>query len=339
MKILIAGFGSIGRRHFRNLRALGVDDFIFLRSGRSTLPDDEIAAYPAETEIQAALAHRPDAVVVANPTALHLDVAIPAARAGCHLFLEKPLSHSHDDVDELRDAVAAGGGQVLVGFQFRYHPGLARIRGWLNPSGNGGQSSAIGRPLSARAHWGEYLPNWHPWEDYRKGYSARRDLGGGVVLTLCHPLDYLRWLLGEVSGLWAFTGRESDLGLEVEDTAEIGLRFANGVLGTVHLDYNQRPPSHHLEIIGTQGTIYWDNKDGAARLWRADTAEWEIFSPPDGFERNDLFRAQMRHFLAMIRGGEAPRCTLGDGIHALDLALAVYQSASSGQMVAWKQEL
>lgn len=320
MKILIAGFGSIGRRHFRNLRALGVDDFIFLRSGRSTLPNDEISAYPAETSIEAALAHRPDAVIVANPTALHLDVAIPAVAQGCHLFLEKPISHSLAGVGRLREALAQGGGRALVGFQFRYHPGLQQIKTWL-------ERDAIGHPLSVRAHWGEYLPGWHPWEDYRRGYSARKDLGGGVVLTLCHPLDYLRWLLGDAARLWAFTGQESDLELEVEDTAEIGLRFANGVLGTVHLDYNQRPPAHHLEITGTRGTIRWDNEDGAARLWQVETGDWEIAPPPNGFERNDLFLAQMRHFLAVASGVESPRCTLDDGIQALKLALAVYESA------------
>ncbi len=328
MKTLIAGFGSIGRRHFRNLRALGVNDFVFLRSRRSSLPDDEIAAYPAETSLEAALAHQPQAVIVSNPTALHLDVAIPAARAGCHLFLEKPLSHNRERVDELQAAVAQGGGRVLVGFQFRYHPGLRQVKTWL-------AEGAIGRPLSARAHWGEYLPGWHPWEDYRRGYSARQDLGGGVILTLCHPLDYLRWLLGEVTGLWAFIGQESDLELEVEDNAEIGLRFAGGGLGTVHLDYNQRPPAHRLEIIGTRGTIRWDNADGAACLWREDSSAWDVILPPDGFERNDLFRAQMRHFLAVTRGEEAPRCTLDDGIRALELALAAHRSAREGMLMRW----
>ncbi len=122
-----------------------------------------------------------------------------------------------------------------------------------------------------RAHWGEYLPGWHPWEDYRQGYSARPDLGGGVVLTLSHPLDYLRWLFGEVEALWAFTGKSSDLELQVEDTAEIGLRFANGVLGSLHLDYNQRPPGHWLEVITSQGTLRWDNLSGEVQVYRSET--------------------------------------------------------------------
>ena len=66
-------------------------------------------------------------MIVSNPTALHLDVAIPAAEAGCHLLLEKPISHTMERIDALQAAVKRGGGQVLVGFQFRFHPGLQQV--------------------------------------------------------------------------------------------------------------------------------------------------------------------------------------------------------------------
>jgi predicted dehydrogenase len=191
----------------------------------------------------------------------------------------------------------------------------------------------IGRPLSVRAHWGEYLPGWHPWEDYRQGYSARLDLGGGVVLTLSHPLDYLRWLFGEVAALWAFTGKNSDLELQVEDSAEIGLRFASGMLGSLHLDYNQRPASHWLEAIGSQGTLHWDNLSGEVRVFQSEIGSWQFYPPPTGFERNDLFLAEMRHFLQVARGEAEPICSLADGIHALQLALAVHDSQQQGKLI------
>ena len=87
------------------------------------------------------------------------------------------------------------------------------------------QEGRLGRLLAARVHFGEYLPAWHPWEDYRQGYAARADLGGGVLLTQCHSLDYLPWLVGEVESVWGFVGKLSDLEVDVDDTAEIGLRF------------------------------------------------------------------------------------------------------------------
>lgn len=326
MKILIAGFGSIGRRHFHNLQSLGQDDFVFYRTHRSTLDDSELAGFPVESDLERALAYRPDAVIVANPTARHLDVAIPAAEAGCHIFMEKPLSHSLEHIDRLQSALQRGGGQLLTGFQFRFHPGLQKIKGLL-------AEHAIGKLVSVYAHWGEYLPGWHPWEDYRQGYSARADLGGGVTLTLCHPLDYLRWLLGEINQVWAMTGKLSSLDISVEDTAQIGLRFAGGPLGSVYLDYIQRPPAHWLEIIGEKGTIRWDNADGDVQIYQAKSAAWQTYSLEPGFERNELFRLQMAHFLQVVKGKSQPLCTLDDGIQALRLVLAVHQSQATGRLI------
>jgi predicted dehydrogenase len=338
MKFLIAGLGSIGRRHFRNLISLGEKDIVLLRARKATLPDDELVGYPVETDIHEALQkHKPDAVIVANPTALHLDIAIPAAEAGCAILLEKPISDSLDQLDTLQQAVQQSGSKILVGFQFRYHPTLNKARELI-------QANAIGKVLTVHAHWGEYLPQWHPWEDYRQSYAARADLGGGVIRTLTHPLDYLRYLIGEVDSLWSFNGYISPLELDVEDVAEIGLKFSNGAIGGVHLNYVQRPPRHTLEIVGTQGTLRWDNADGVLQLQKfpAPFASYsdvppapviETFSPPEGFERNQLFVSQTRHFIETVLGETEPVCNLIDGIMALRLALAAKESATAERIV------
>ena len=314
MKFVIAGLGSIGRRHLRNLVSLGERDIILYRSHSSTLPDDELKGFPVETDLAAALGHHPDAVIISNPTSMHLDVAIPAAEAGCHLLLEKPVSHSLERIDSLRSAVRSGGGQVLMGFQFRFHPTLRTAARLL-------AEKALGRPISARCHWGEHLPGWHPWEDYRRSYTARADLGGGVVLTMCHPLDYLSWLLGTPQLAWASVDTAGDLGIAVDDIAEIGLRFPTGAIASVHLDYLQQPATHHLEIIGTQGTLRWNNADGSLALFQPGKAAWQTFQAPPGFERNWLFMDEMKHFLAVARSEVQPVCGLEDGIRVLDLAL------------------
>lgn len=327
MKFLIAGFGSIGRRHFRNLKTLGQNDLLLLRSGKSQLPEDELAGHIVEHSIDAALAHRPDAVVVANPTALHLDVTIPVARAGCHILLEKPVSNDMGRVDELRAAVTASGSRVLVGFQFRFHPGLLKAKELLG-------SGILGKPISVRAHWGEYLPGWHPWEDYRKGYSARGDLGGGVVLTLSHPFDYLRWLFGEVDSVSATTARSGQLDIEVEDQADVDLGFTGGLRAAVHLDYLERPGLHWLEIECTEGVMHWDAGTGNLRISFSDDRPEQNYPVPDGFDRNHLFLDQTRHFIEVAKGTAEPGCTLEDGIKALQIALAVHASAKTGAKVA-----
>ncbi len=327
MKFLIAGLGSIGRRHLRNLLTLGERDILLYRTHQSTLPDDELAAFLVETDLASALAHQPDAVIISNPTALHLEVALSAAEAGCDLLLEKPVSEKLDSrVQIVNSAVEKHQSKVLVGFQFRFHPVLMQIREMLI-------SGQLGRPYAFRVHWGEFLPSWHPWEDYRIGYAARKDLGGGVVNTLCHPLDYVRWLFGEVASLSAVTGHVSDLDLDVEDVAEISLAFAGGCIGSVHLDYFQQPPAHWLQVNCQKGSIHWENSTGIAKVHNTEEDSWESIEPPGGFERNDLFLAEMRHFLELINGEAVSRCNFLDGIKALELTGAVHQSAKEGRKV------
>jgi predicted dehydrogenase len=321
LRILIAGLGSIGRRHLRNLRQLGQEDIVLLRTRTSTLPDAELAGLPVEADIHDALERwHPQAVVVATPTSKHLDVAIPAADAGCHLLIEKPLSHSLEGIKELRQAVGRGGGRVLVGFQFRFHPGLQAAKRLLD-------EGAIGRPLSARVEWGEYLPDWHPWEDYRRGYSARADLGGGVTLTLCHPFDYLRWLLGEVTGVCGTTARLGGLDIDVEDTAEVVLLFSGSAVASVHLDYLRRPACHRLEVIGTQGCLQWNVEEVATRWWSASAQTWQTSPERREFDRNSMFLEEARHFVAVGEGSAEPICGLEDGVRALEIAVAARASS------------
>ena len=317
MKFLIAGLGSIGRRHLRNLITLGERDIILYRTNHSTLDLEEFSGIPVFRELEAALAEGPQGVVISNPTALHLDVAIPAAKAGCAILLEKPVSHNFDRIESLETALIAVGGNILMGFQFRFHPTLRRVADWV-------RQGAIGKPLSYLCQWGEYLPGWHPWEDYRSSYAARADLGGGVVRTLCHPLDYLGWIFGEAYLRWAFTGKISPLEIDVEDLAKAHLFHRSGVEGSLVLDYYRQPPLHMLEISGNEGLIEWKNHTGAARLFRTATAEWETALPPEGFDRNDLFLEEMRHFIKITRGTEKPVCTLEDGIRTQQLVQEIY---------------
>ena len=323
MKFLIVGLGSIGRRHFSNLFSLGKKDLLLYRTHKATLPDIDFGDIPCFSDLDAALALKPDGVIVANPTALHLEVAMAAARAGAALLIEKPVSDSLVGLGDLQSALAQSGKPAMVGFHFRFHPVLNKIKTLL-------ESVQLGKPLSARSHWGEYLPGWHPWEDYRRSYAARADLGGGVVNTLSHPLDYLRWLLGEVEGVSAWIGKLSELELDVEDHADILLRFASGEVASMHLDYYQRPPSHTLEITCENGRICWDNATGEAQVFHAQSGAVSQLVPPEGFERNQMFLEEMSTFVRLCQGETLPHCTLADGIRAQELVLAIKQSASQG---------
>ena len=330
--VLIIGLGSIGQRHLRNLVTLGVEDITLFSTGYRGVSDSLRKRHRVAPDLDSALSRRPDAVIVATPTAHHLTTAIRVAEAGCHLFIEKPISHSAEGIESLLDLVGRQSLIVQTGFQFRFHPSLRSIRDWIH-------SGAIGEVASVRAVWGEYLPSWHPWEDYRYGYSARADLGGGVILTLCHPFDYLRWLLGDVDSLMAMCDSRSGLALDVEDVAAILMRFRNGAIGTLHLDYLEYPQHHAFTILGQRGRITWDNSDGAARLYDLDGREAEHYQPHTDFERNALFLDEMAHFLDCIATGRQPDCSLSDGIRALDLCLTVKDATTRHERITVRSSL
>jgi predicted dehydrogenase len=323
LRILVAGFGSIAQRHVRNLRTLTPLEVVAYRVGGEPLPEEFQGDWITETtDLEEALSRRPDAALVCSPPRHIMEVALRLARAGCPLFIEKPLSHTMEGVAELVSLVREQSLVSLMGYNLRYQPGLQLVKALLD-------EGRIGRVVSLRVQVGQYLPDWHPWEDYRKGYSARRDLGGGVITDLIHEIDYVRWLGGEVHRVVCFADHVSRLEIDTEDVAEILLGFESGAIGSVHVDYVQRAPTRGCQIIGDEGTIVWDDSAGEVRLFEADDSEWQTFRQ-EGFERNDMYLAEMKHFLDCLEGRAEPVVDVGEGAEVLRIALAARADAGTG---------
>ena len=341
MKVLIAGLGSAGQRHARNLRAIlgdEVDLLAYRVRGLSRVITPDMQSEPVDietrygltafTNLGEALAAKPDAVFVTNPNSLHMEVALAAAKAGCHLFIEKPLSHDLEGVEELIDEIERRKLVCLVGYQWRFHPALALVQCRL-------KANAIGSLLAARLEFGEYLPGWHPYEDYRQMPVSRRDLGGGVILAQIHDLDYAYALFGLPHRISAMGGHLSRLDIDVEDVASILMECAAGDrVFPVHLhqDCVRRPPTRTCEVIGDDGTIRLDLmaqtveiSDGTGRL-----VESHSF---DGHERNQLFLDELAHFLACLRGEGQPVVGVRDATMSLRMALAALESIETGRVV------
>ena len=342
MKFLVVGLGGIGQRHVRNLRTLlGTEADIAayrVRRDSPTLDDrlqveagaDVEAKYGvrAVTDLDAALGDRPDAVLVCNPTSLHMEVALKAAEAGCGLFIEKPLSHDKVRVAELVSLVEARDLVALMGYQMRFHPCLMRLRELL-------AENAVGRIVAVRAEVGEYLPGWHTYEDYRQMYASRADLGGGVVLSQIHELDYVYWLFGFPRRVFALGGHLSGLEIDVEDM--VSALFECVVDGRpvpvhVHQDYLQRPPTRGCKILGDAGKIIVDLQELTVAVFDAQ-GSLTVATDFRGFQRNELFLREASHLLACLRGEEVPQVTVRDGAQSLKMALAVKESLVSGRVV------
>ena len=326
-RVLVIGCGSIGKRHIGNLLKLEAGE-VLTCDVRAERRAEAAERYGIETfsTLSEALARGPHAVVVAVPPSLHVPVAIEAAERGCHLFIEKPLAAGMERIGELIDIVKRRGLVTLVGCNMRFHPGLVRVKELLD-------GGAVGAVLSARAAFGQYLPDWHPYEDYRAGYSARRDLGGGIILDAIHEIDYLRWLAGEMQSVACFAGRLSSLEIETEDTAALLLRFANGAIGEIHVDYVQRAYSRSAEIIGEQGTIRWDYTAHAVRCYSAVDRCWRAFCDPVTWEPNDMYLDEMRHFLRCLDGAETPAVDIINAKQVLEIALAAKAAAENRRVM------
>jgi predicted dehydrogenase len=341
MKVLFVGLGSIGQRHLRNLRALkgnAIEIIAWRVRGLNQVVTDEMRIedgadlfsrynYRVVPSLEAGLAEQPDCTFICNPTSMHVPVALAAVRAGSHVFIEKPLSDSMTDVDAL---IAEASQRKLigyVGYQFRFHPAIQCLEQLLT-------KGAIGPVLAVRAVVGEYLPNFHPYEDYRETYAARRELGGGVVLTQSHAIDYLNHLFGMPHQVFAIGGHVSALQLAVDDLAMVlmdcGSR-ARPLPISLQMDFVQQPAVWNCEVIGEDGKIVID-------LVRPSLVQFghggsEVYCQYwQSFHRNDMFLNQLKHFLACCAGEENPRSTLTDSARSLKVALAVLRSLERGQV-------
>lgn len=336
------GLGAIGQRHLRNLHALTGPDLEVLAYRVRRLPhvvtdrlevDDrsnveECYGIRVFDDLDQALKRRPDLVLVCNPSSLHVPVALRAARAGCHLFLEKPLSHTLESVPELIEAVESRGLVALVGYQMRFHPCLRRLRDAL-------RAGTVGRVVAVRMEVGEYLPGWHAYEDYRQSYAARPELGGGAMLSQIHEMDAIYWLFGLPERVFAIGGHLSRLEIDVEDTASTLMQCRiDGRAVPVHLhqDYLQRPPARGCQVIGDAGKVVVDLRAPGITIYGGDGQVVEQAAFAD-FQRNQLFRDEMAHLLACLRGEQAPAVTVRDGAQSLRMALAAKESIETGRVV------
>ena len=319
-RVLVVGCGSIGQRHLANLRRLGVEEIYAMdvREERRREVAEKFTVSVFES-LEKAWTCDPHVVLVTVPTSLHVPVALEAAFRRCHLFIEKPLSNTHAEIGQLLGVARQNELVTLVACNLRFHPGLRRIKQLLT-------EGAIGTPIALRAEVGQYLPDWHPAEDYRRSYSAHRELGGGVILDAIHEMDCARWLLGEVSAAACMAGKLSQLEIDTEDTAAILLQFESGALGEVHLDYVQRAYSRTCQVIGEEGTLHWDYTAGLVRWFSARKKTWSVYTNPDGWQPNQMYLDEMSHFFRCLRGEEEPAVSVFEGARVLEIALAAKEA-------------
>lgn len=311
-RIAVLGCGSIGRRHIQNLRVLGCDVLAFdpLEAARTSMEKSDVFV---TGELEDVWQARPDAVVVAAPSDLHVELAMEAARRDCHLFIEKPLSHSLEGVDALCEETENRDLTTMVACNMRFHPGPAAVRRLM-------REGAVGDTLALRLQSGSFLPRWRPDSDYKNSYSASPQWGG-AALDCIHEIDLALWLGGAARLVGALCVPARSLELETDGLCEMILQHESGACGSVHLNFVQRDYRRTCQIIGTQGTIYWDFSARRVDVFGPDGVLAQSFGEPDGWQVNDMYVDEMKHFLECARASTATVNPLRGGLDALRIAL------------------
>jgi predicted dehydrogenase len=321
-RVLIAGFGSAGMRHLRLVRNLLPHADVRVLCHRKLKEDLELANGVFDN-LTDACGFEPNVSIVANPAPFHVQTAGSLITSGSHVLIEKPISNSVEDVNALLLSSKEHKRVLLVGYNLRFLDSLIKFKDLIH-------SNFIGNVLSIRSEAGQYLPDWRPKADYRIGVSARKALGGGVLLELSHEFDYLRWIFGEVNWASAFTGKQSNLDVDVEDSAHITLGFQSAVPGrqliaSVNLDFIRHDKTRNCTAIGEKGTLRWNGLTGDIEMWAEQKTHWEKMhsriQDPD-----DSYRLQLVHFLECIGRNLQPRVSGEDGLAALRIISAINRS-------------
>ena len=324
MRFLVVGTGSIGARHCQNLVALGHEVSAWDADPGRLAGAAALAGVAATPGLDAGLAAAPAAVLVCTPPASHLALARRALEAGANVFVEKPIAAAADDVPELLDLARRRGRWISVGYNLRFLPSLRRVKALLD-------ARRIGRVYAARAEFGFHLPAWRPGRDYRDNYAVSQALGGGILLDAIHELDYLGWMLGDAAEVFGATAHVSDLAGDTEDLAEVTLRFADGALAQVHLDYVRRAYRRTLEVMGAEGVIEWAYPSLRVTLRGPDPDHAEEVEVED--RGADMYVEEMKHLARCVEGVESPMVDGAEALRSLRLVEAAKASAARGAWV------
>jgi predicted dehydrogenase len=331
--ILIVGSGSVGRRHARNLSALGCRiSCMDPRQDRREELARETPVVKAHATMDTALNGAGlDGVVVGSPTVFHVEQSTAALNAGLPVLLEKPVAIGLGEAEALSRAVreAPGGAhRLLMGYTWRWWPPLARVRELL-------AQGAIGRLLHVQFHMSAHLADWHPWERYQDFFMASRALGGGALLDESHWIDLMLWLVGKPDWVMGEVGRISGLEIETDDNVDILAGLVDGPRVTLHLDLYGRPHEKSMRFEGSEGTLLWSDDPNRIAIGRGSAKEWQ--EQTFVCERNEMFLAVAKEFLDVISGAPPRTCTLKDGVEALRVIEAVRRSSEQGRRVALKE--
>lgn len=314
-KLLVIGCGSIGARHARNARSLGLDVVLVdPNRERAQKLGEEIGAGEVFGEVSDALDRSGcDSALIASPSNVHVTQAHEVLSRGIPLFMEKPLATSHEGLSELVSLAHEKKLVTMMGQSYRFHETFKTLKAMLD-------TGSIGRVYHAHFTGGQYLPDWHPGTDYRTEYMAQKNQGGGVMFTSkSHTLDFIEWFFGPIQELTGWKDRLGSLELDVDDSCFLLTKTQKNVVAYAEYDFLERPHRSRVSIVGAKGTIDADFVTHTITLHNPDGSSQVTTLTPDP---NAHYIEEMQHFIACVNEGVSdPTLDIAHGAHIVALML------------------
>lgn len=328
MTFLVIGGGSIGKRHIQNLQSLGYTNIHCLKrkADQEFSIANNVKVITGLSEIKNTTI---DAVIVCTPTSLHTEGLKIAATLQAAVLIEKPLIHDKKGLIECADILQNLHHPFLIGFMLRFHPLVQRIASFL-------AGKYLGDAYSARFEFGSYLPYWHPWEDYKESYAARKHLGGGVINTITHELDLVQYFFGDPLSITCTKANFSRLAIDVEEMAEAIFHYDNKIV-SLHIDYLQKDYDRRIRILCDDGSIEWNWHENQLVI-RPHKKDPQYY-PVENFDVNDLYLDELKYFIQLIENNTLHHPL--DFLHAkknTELMMLMHEAAGKKQTVELKTE-
>jgi len=329
--ILIVGLGSIGLRHLRIAREIFPESRIAILRHQETkeIPKDANKVFHTLSD---AIQFKPQIAIICTPASIHIEISIALVREGVHVLIEKPISNEKKGLEELNNEAVKNNCVLMVGYNLRFLPSLNKFKNLID-------NDFIGDFYSVRSEAGQYLPSWRD-KDYRKTVSAKKSLGGGVLLELSHELDYLRWIFGDIEFVQAQLSRQSTLDIDVEDTVHTILTFKKNykninLIGSLSLDFIRHDKVRICHVIGDKGSLRWNGLTGDIDLFELNSTGWKNIYK-DKVNLDQSYKEEWLHFIECINKKEYSKISFQDGIEVLNIIDSIKKASSSGKRVKVK---
>jgi predicted dehydrogenase len=286
MKVIVVGFGSIGKRHVDNLISLGIKDVVLCRSKLvgNRLNLKEI------NNIENILDFNPNFVIISNPTALHFSILKFLIKNNINFLCEKPLVHSKEEWLSIKSSLHNYEGFAKVVFNLRFHPCIIKVKELLN-------GNRIGKVNFARFFVGQYLPDWRPNSNHLESYSASKEMGGGVVMDLVHEIDIAEYLLGKPTNeIKSISDKVSNVTIDSVDVSEIIYKTENNCIVNIHLDYLFKGYARNFIINGDVYNLNCDLFNNTIKISGNSNIIIDNFEF-NKFDRNDMYLNLLKDYI------------------------------------------